>query len=250
MAKLSNHRVLFAGLLCPPAAAFLGIYTYGALTRASTDRNQDFVFRLGTVVLVMVAPFLVTLLLALRDRRRLGLGVSAKIGLGMAVLSLGLAWVPARGLIGRVQQARNVTMRDIGAPAFNTTDINGKSHGLQDHAGKVVLINAWATWCPPCREEMPKLDALYQRRNQEGLMVFGLSTEDVPLQQKFVKERLSVSYPLLTINGDVPSIYRDIQRWPAIFLIDRKGRLQPAPQAGEAFEKIEAAVDSLLNETF
>ena len=80
-------------------------------------------------------------------------------------------------------------------------------------------------------------------------MVFGLSTEKLELQQKFVKEQLSVSYPLLTINGNVPSLYKDIQRWPAPFLIDRKGELQPVPQAGREFEKIEAAVDSVLAES-
>jgi hypothetical protein len=56
-----------------------------------------------------------------------------------------------------------------------------------------------------------------------------------------------VSYPLLTQSGTVPSIYRDIARYPAIFLIDRKGRLEPAPSPDQPFEKVEAAVDELLN---
>jgi hypothetical protein len=77
-------------------------------------------------------------------------------------------------------------------------------------------------------------------------MVFGFSAEDVELQQKFVKEQLQVSYPLLTIEGNVPSIYREIERWPALFLIDRQGRLQPVAQAGQPFAKVEAAVDALL----
>jgi peroxiredoxin len=95
---------------------------------------------------------------------------------------------------------------------------------------------------------MPLLDQLYQRRKDEGFIVFGLSIEDVDLQRKFVQEQVSVTYPLLTLNGEMPGLYRDVQRWPAFFLIDRKGRLQPAPQAGEPFQKIEDAVDALLNE--
>jgi len=55
-----------------------------------------------------------------------------------------------------------------------------------------------------------------------------------------------VSYPLLTINGQVPNLYRDIARYPAIFLIDRGGQLQAAPSADQPFEKVEAAVDALL----
>src|SRR5207244_11120661 len=118
----------------------------------------------------------------------------------------------------------------------------GKSHRLRDHLGQVVVINAWGTWCPPCKKEMPALDEMYQKRKSEGLIVFGVSTEDAEVQQKFIKEQLRVSYPLLTVSGNVPSLYRDVERWPTIFLVDRKGRLRPAPPAGQSFEKIEAAV--------
>ena len=77
-------------------------------------------------------------------------------------------------------------------------------------------------------------------------MVFGLSTEDVDVQRTFVGERVSVSYPLLTIEGAVPDIYRTTARHPANFLIDREGRLQPAPSTEQPFEKLEAAVNALL----
>jgi len=248
MTKASNYLVLVAGILSPPLAAFLGLYVYGAVTRASENLNQDFVFRLTVVTLAMAAPFFMTLLLAVKDLRRRTLNRYGKTGLGIAVLSLCLTFMPLRGLIGRVQQAHNVAMQDVTAPPFDTVDIAGGAQRLRDHMGKVVLINAWATWCPPCREDMPLLDQLYQRRKDEGFIVFGLSIEDVDLQRKFVNEQVSVTYPLLTLNGEMPVLYRDVQRWPAFFLIDRKGRLQPAPQAGEPFQKIEDAVDALLNE--
>ena len=125
-------------------------------------------------------------------------------------------------------------------------DVFGVQHRLEDHAGKVVLVNVWATWCPPCKKEMPNLDRLYQERKNQGFIVFGLSTEDVDVQRKFLEEHLSVSYPLLTIHGDVPDLYRTTARYPANFLIDREGRLQPAPSTGQPFEKLEAAVNALL----
>jgi hypothetical protein len=65
------------------------------------------------------------------------------------------------------------------------------------------------------------------------------------VQRKFL-EQIAVSYPLLTIKGQVPNLYRDIARYPAIFLIDRGGRLQPAPSPDQPFGKVEAAVDALL----
>jgi peroxiredoxin len=76
--------------------------------------------------------------------------------------------------------------------------------------------------------------------------VFGLSDDDVDLQRKFVRQ-VPVSYPLLTLSGEVPNLYRDIARYPAIFLIDRRGRLQPAPGPDQPFEKLEATVDTLLD---
>lgn len=137
-------------------------------------------------------------------------------------------------------------MRDVAAPPFDTPDLLGKAQRLADQRGKVVLVNIWATWCGPCREEMPKLDRLYRERQDRGFIVFGLSDESVNLQRKFV-EQVPVSYPLLTASGEVPSLYRDIARYPAIFLIDRQGRLQPAPGPEQPFEKVEAAVEALLN---
>ncbi len=136
-------------------------------------------------------------------------------------------------------------MHDVPAPPFETMDINGKPQRLTEHKGSVVVVNIWATWCVPCREEMPKLDRLYQERKNDGLVVFGLSDEETDTQRKFV-EQVPVTYPLLTMSAGVPSLYRDIARYPAIFLIDRQGRLQPAPSPDQPFDKVRAAVTRLL----
>ncbi len=124
-------------------------------------------------------------------------------------------------------------------------DISGRTQRLADQKGKVVLVSLWATWCPPCRTEMPKLDHLYQERKQQGLVIFGLSAEDADTQQKFAQQ-VPVSYPLLTLRGNVPDFYRDIVRLPTLILIDRAGRLQVAPAGDQPFEKVQAAVDALL----
>lgn len=246
MAKLSSYRVLIAGILSPPAAALFGMQVYSTLTRASADRDKDFVLRLSLTALAMAVPFIATLALALGDRRRNALTTSGKIGLALALLSLALTWLPIQGAIARARQARNLALQNVTAPPFDTVDLSGKRHRLEDHAGKVVLVNVWATWCAPCRKEMPELDRLYRERKDQGFTVFGLSTEDGDVQRKFAGERVSVSYPLLTIQGVVPDIYRTTARYPANFLIDRQGRLQPAPSAEQPFEKLEAAVTALM----
>ena len=244
--KLSKHSVLLCGILSPVAALILYALVYGTLTRFSAGLEKDWLFRLSVSTLAMTIPFLATVVLAMRDRRRGTLTLSGKIGLVLATLSLGLAWSPVSDGLLRSKQTRNMAMHDVAAPLFDTVDILGNTQRLSDHAGKVVLVNIWATWCGPCRNEMPKLDYLYRQQKDKGLVVLGLSSEDVNVQQKYIQQ-VPVSYPLLTLKGKVPNLYRDIARYPAIFLIDRDGRLQPAPGPDQPFEKIEVAVDTLLN---
>jgi thiol-disulfide isomerase/thioredoxin len=243
--KLLKHRVLVCGLLSPVLTLVLYVLVYGILTRFSRDLEKDWLSRLSWSALAMVLPFLVTAILAIKENRNHRLSASGKIGLALATLSLGLVWIPVGDGILRWKQTRNMGMHDVVAPLFDTVDIQGNAERLSAQKGKVVLVNIWATWCGPCRTEMPKLDQLYRERKDKGLMVFGLSGEDVGIQQKFMQQ-VPVSYPLLTVKGSVPSLYRDIARYPAIFLIDRSGRLQPAPGPDQPFEKVEAAVDALL----
>lgn len=244
--KLSKHRVLLSGILSPVLAVILYVLVYGTLTRRSSDLEKDWLFRLTISTIAMTIPFFVTIALALKARRTAVFSLSAKIGVLLAILSLALAASPVRDGLLRAKQTRNMAMHDVAAPLFDTVDINGAAVRLSDQAGKVVLVNLWATWCGPCRSEMPKLDHLYRERKVKGLVVFGISDEDVGIQQKYL-QKVPVSYPLLTVKGTVPGLYRDIARYPAIFLIDRNGRLQPAPGPDQPFEKLEAAVEALLN---
>ncbi len=246
MSGVGKYRTLVAGIASPVAAAALGALTYGTLTRASADRDADFVFRLSMTALAMALPFVGTAALALRDRRRGALGRASKAGLAIAVASLALTVVPIRGAIRRANQVKLLALENVDAPEFETPDIYGKTHRLSDHQGKVVLINIWATWCPPCRKEMPELEALYLSRADQGFVVFGLSTESSDLQRDFAEQKVSITYPLLTIEGDVPEIYRTTARYPANYLVDRQGRLTPAPSTEQPFEKLIEKVDALL----
>lgn len=245
--RLSKNVVLlFCGIVSPVLALVLYTLVYNTLTQASTDREKDWLFRLSASTLAMTVPFLATLAIALWKRRGSTLSLAGKIGIVLAALSLGLAWKPVEDGILRSKQVRNLAMHDVAAPQFDTVDIQGNPERLSDQRGKVVIVNIWATWCPPCRAEMPKLDRLYREDKDKGLVVFGLSDEDVNVQRKFV-QLVPVTYPLLTVQGQVPSLYRDIAKYPATFLIDRTGRLQPAPSPDEPFEKLQTEVDALLN---
>lgn len=245
MAPLSRYRLLAVGLLSPIAALVLYAIVYVLLTQASRNLEKDWLFRLSAATIAMTAPFFVTLWLAVREWRRNALRLSGKIGLAIAVLSLGLIWKPISDGVNRSRQIRNMAMHDVPAPLFDTVDIQGNSQRLATYKGKVVLVNIWATWCGPCRAEMPKLDQLYRARKENGLQVFGISDESVETQKKFLAS-VPVIYPLLTLQGQVPGLYRDVAKYPAMFLIDRAGNLQPLPSAESGFDEIVKRVDGLL----
>ncbi|MGH9709992.1 MAG: hypothetical protein ACRD37_05565 [Candidatus Acidiferrales bacterium] len=130
MTKLSKYSVLVCGILSPPAALLLYSLVYSTLTRRSTNLESDWLFRLSVSTLSMAVPFLVTLALAMKDRGRGALSRSAKIGLTIAILSLGLAWKPVNDGIKRSKQTRNLAMRDVAAPPFDTLDIQGQTQRL------------------------------------------------------------------------------------------------------------------------
>jgi peroxiredoxin len=109
-------------------------------------------------------------------------------------------------------------------PYFTLTDLHGVNWTPQDLRGKVVLVNFWATWCPPCRSEMPDLEALYQEFKEQGLVVLAISDEEAGKVQPFV-EQYKVSYPMLLDPGRKVNEQFHIEGIPKSFLYDREGNL-------------------------
>ncbi|MFM9835603.1 MAG: TlpA family protein disulfide reductase [Methylophilaceae bacterium] len=83
--------------------------------------------------------------------------------------------------------------------AANFPDENGKQQNLKQWQGKIIVLNFWATWCPPCREEMPELSKLNTQYQNKNVVVIGVSTDDVPTVKKFTEET-KVSYSLLAAD--------------------------------------------------
>jgi len=110
------------------------------------------------------------------------------------------------------------------APDFTLKTLDGKKISLSDLKGKVVLVNFWATWCPPCREEMPLFERVYRKYKDKGFEILAISTDSsVDPIKKFVKE-FKVSFPVLLDDGKVSNLY-SIQGLPTSFLIDREGKV-------------------------
>ena len=242
---MAKRKLLILGILSPILAIVFYILVYNVLSDLSSNLEKDWLFRLAASAVAMTVPFFVMLLLSIRARKQSAFPLSAKIGMTIAALSLLLTLMPIRDGIARAKQTRNRQLHDVAAPGFVTTDLHGNAQHLSDYKGKVVLINIWATWCEPCRNEMPKLDQLYREKQTQGFVVLGMSDESVATQQKFLTQ-VPVTYPLLMVNEQIPKFYREIAQYPALFLIDREGRLQPAPAPRQPFEQTASAVNALL----
>jgi peroxiredoxin len=107
---------------------------------------------------------------------------------------------------------------------FTLTDLAGHSWHLNALRGKVVLVNFWATWCPPCRKEMPDLDALYQRFGKQGLIVLAISDEEAAKVKPFIAER-KVGYPVLLDPGRKVNTLMAVEGIPKSFVYDREGKI-------------------------
>ena len=107
---------------------------------------------------------------------------------------------------------------------FTLTDLNGKTWTLKDLRGKVVMVNFWATWCPPCRKEMPDLETLYNRFGPQGLVVLGISDEDAPTVTPFITKQ-GTTYPILLDPGRKVNEIFQIDGIPKTFIYGRDGKI-------------------------
>jgi peroxiredoxin len=129
---------------------------------------------------------------------------------------------------------------------FTLETLDGTKVSLSDFEGNVVLVNFWATWCPPCRAEIPGFDAAYQAYKDEGFVVLGINVEESPGRVAPFVEEFQVTYPvLLDEKGKV------VQEWrarglPMSLVIDRDGVIQVRHIGFLSAQKLEEYLEGIL----
>ena len=125
------------------------------------------------------------------------------------------------------------------APALVVPELDGQAFDLSAQRGKVVIVNFWATWCPPCRAEMPALDAFYRRHHGQGLDMIGLSTDRPHDRSDVLKVMQSYSYPAAMLDDAKVNDFGPPDVLPVTFVVDRSGviRAKFAPDQMPVSEK-------------
>ncbi|NGP88935.1 TlpA family protein disulfide reductase [Aliifodinibius halophilus] len=133
------------------------------------------------------------------------------------------------------------------AKDFTVTLVNGESFQLSKHRGKVVMLNIWATWCPPCEEETPDFVDLYNKYKDDGLLVLGVSIDEQG--ESVVKpfmEKYDVNYPMVIDDGTIMDKYGPTMGVPTTYVIGPEGNLQYFAVGALTKKELEPRLQKLL----
>lgn len=111
------------------------------------------------------------------------------------------------------------------APDFTLSQPDGQKLQLSSYRGKVVLLDFWATWCVPCREEIPHFVEMQQQYGSQGLQIIGVSMDDSPDPVRPFYQQMHMNYPVVMGNAQIGESYGGVLGLPIAFLIERDGRI-------------------------
>lgn len=164
------------------------------------------------------------------------------------------AWLVVFGFLAwrlspQVAAALGVGAPGDRAPAFEVRTLDGAALTSEQLRGRVVLVNFWATWCPPCRWEMPAFERVYRDERDRGFLLLGLSRDrgGEAEVREFLAER-GITYPVAFASDDLVRAFGGVQALPTSILIDRQGRVRRRVSGIFAEPTLRMAVDRLLDE--
>lgn len=130
------------------------------------------------------------------------------------------------------------------APDLTVTDLKGTKIQLSNLKGKKVILDFWATWCPPCKKMIPDLIALRDQTKPQDIVILGISDEPLDRLNKFAKE-YKINYPIISHTGSLPSPFDQVTGLPTTFFIDAQGVIRQVVAGYHSLDEIKAALDAL-----
>lgn len=169
----------------------------------------------------------------------------------LGVLLLGVLWIwVTRADTNAAPDAHIVAPHtNFRAPAFVLNALDSETYSAENLAGKIVVLNFWATWCPPCRAEMPALDAVQRANQNDNVVILGVNQmEDARAVETFARE-FNLTFPLLRDADGAVSAQYQVSALPTTFFIDRRGVIRNVVIGGSmSREFIQNQINVLLAE--
>ena len=167
------------------------------------------------------------------------------IGIALAVGAICFT-IPLLGQLG--QSAPGVAGQTAVAPEWSLQDVEGKKVCSADFKGKVVILDFWATWCGPCRTEIPTFIALQKQYAKQGLVVIGASVDEggADVVKPFAR-KLGINYPVVLADEKTQQAFGGIEAVPTTFIIDRQGQIVKEHLGFADKDEFEKEIKPLLN---
>jgi cytochrome c biogenesis protein CcmG/thiol:disulfide interchange protein DsbE len=135
---------------------------------------------------------------------------------------------------------------DSPAAGFSLQDLDGKPLSLASYRGKVVLLNFWATWCTPCRAEIPEFVDYQNKYGPQGLQLLGISMDDDPKPVRDFYQQFKMNYPVAIGSASLAESYGGVLGLPVTFLIGRDGRIAAKYVGAAEMPVLQQKIESLL----
>lgn len=148
-----------------------------------------------------------------------------------------------------VSGARSEPASSTISVGFTLKDISGQTVRLSDFEGKIVIVNYWATWCPPCLAEVPGLVSIYEKYKDKGVVVIGITLDESRESVLRFVEDYSVTYPILFSTRQVLRDYGNLRSIPTTFILDQKHKLVDRVRGYEHPSYFEQQIQRLLKKT-